>query len=571
MTKLFNDPSVFMDEMLEGFFDIYPQYVTSVPGGMVRSTSSSTSKVSVVVGGGSGHYPAFYGVVGSGFADGAVVGNVFTSPSMQDVFNVSKAASNGGGVLLITGNYAGDVLNFKHAQEKLNSAGIQTQYLWTTDDIASATKEEKHKRRGIAGSFAVFKVAGAAAEEGSSLDEVFRIASKANDSVRTYGVGFSGCTLPGSDSTLFSVPKGMMELGLGIHGEPGISEGVIPSAAELANVLVQGVLEELKDSPIKRIAVILNGLGATKYEELFVLWMSVSKLLRIAGYEVIQPEVGEIVTSLEMAGCSLSVMLLDSELERLWNAPADTPAYKKSPQLITSQVKKVASQHQNAPLDNSQITASAFSRNSASQISDIFGQLLKMLTSAESELGKIDAVAGDGDHGRGMVKGAKAAYEASQSIVARGGGLSSVFTAIGESWAEKAGGTSGVLWGAALQSAAKNLDDNSTTLSPSQVIDLLTQGVKTIQDLGKANLGDKTMLDAMQPFCETLSSEYNKSLDFKSAWGIASEAAEKASKETANLTPKIGRARPLAERSLGHPDAGAISFAMMVQTINRTL
>jgi dihydroxyacetone kinase len=145
-----------------------------------------------------------------------------------------------------------------------------------------------------------------------------------------------------------------------------------------------------------------------------------------------------------------------------------------------------------------------------------------------------------------------------------------VFTAIGESWAEKAGGTSGVLWGAALQSAAKNLDDNSTTLSPSQVIDLLTQGVKTIQDLGKANLGDKTMLDAMQPFCETLSSEYNKSLDFKSAWGIASEAAEKASKETANLTPKIGRARPLAERSLGHPDAGAISFAMMVQTINKT-
>ena len=163
MTKLFNDPSVFMDEMLEGFFDIYPQYVTRVPGGMVRSTSSPTSKVSVVVGGGSGHYPAFYGVVGSGFADGAVVGNVFTSPSMQDVFNVSKAASNGGGVLLITGNYAGDVLNFKHAQEKLNSAGIQTQYLWTTDDIASATKEEKHKRRGIAGSFAVFKVAGAAA------------------------------------------------------------------------------------------------------------------------------------------------------------------------------------------------------------------------------------------------------------------------------------------------------------------------------------------------------------------------------------------------------------------------
>jgi dihydroxyacetone kinase len=571
MTRLFNDPAVFMDEMLQGFFDIYPQYVTSVPGGMVRSEGSDNSKVSVVVGGGSGHYPAFYGVVGRGFADGAVVGNVFTSPSTQDVFNVAKAADNGGGVLLITGNYAGDVLNFKQAQDKLIEVGIPTQYLWTTDDIASASKNEKHKRRGIAGSFAVFKVAGAAAQEGANLAEVFRIATKANESVRTYGVGFSGCTLPGSDSTLFSVPKGMMELGLGIHGEPGISEGVIPTAEELAKILVQGVLDELKDSQIKRIAVILNGLGATKYEELFVLWNSVSKELKGAGYEIVQPEVGEIVTSLEMAGCSLSIMLLDDELERLWNAPADTPAYKKSPELTTPNAKRVYRHIENVQTDKSQLVASEFSQRSASQISDIFGELLNMLTSVEGELGKIDAIAGDGDHGRGMVKGAKAAYEASQSIVARGGGLSSLFNAIGNSWAEKAGGTSGVLWGAALGSAAKNLDDNDEAISPSQFINLFNEGLKTIQDLGKASLGDKTMLDAMQPFCETLSNEYQKSLNLKSAWSIASEVAEKAAKETANLIPKIGRARPLAERSLGHPDAGAVSFAMMVQTVNKTL
>lgn len=571
MTRLFNDPAVFMEEMLQGFFDIYPHYVTSVPGGMVRSEGSDNSKVSVVVGGGSGHYPAFYGVVGRGFADGAVVGNVFTSPSTQDVFNVAKAADNGGGVLLITGNYAGDVLNFKQAQDKLIEVGIPTQYLWTTDDIASASKNEKHKRRGIAGSFAVFKVAGAAAQEGANLAEVFRIATKANESVRTYGVGFSGCTLPGSDSTLFSVPKGMMELGLGIHGEPGISEGVIPTAEELAKILVQGVLDELKDSQIKRIAVILNGLGATKYEELFVLWNSVSKELKEVGYEIVQPEVGEIVTSLEMAGCSLSIMLLDGELERLWNAPADTPAYKKSPELTTSNARRTYRHIENVQTDKSQLVASEFSRRSASQISDIFRELLTMLTSVESELGKIDAIAGDGDHGRGMVKGAKAAYEASQSIVARGGGLSSLFNAIGNSWAEKAGGTSGVLWGAALGSAAKSLDDNAVALSPSQVINLFNQGLETIQDLGKASLGDKTMLDAMQPFCETLSNEYKKGLNLKSAWSKASEVAEKAAKETAHLIPKIGRARPLAERSLGHPDAGAVSFAMMVQTVNKAL
>jgi len=560
-----------MEEMLEGFFDIYPQYVSRVPGGMVRSTSSPDSKVSVVVGGGSGHYPAFYGVVGDGFADGAVVGNIFTSPSTQDVYNVAKAANNGGGVLLITGNYAGDVLNFKQAQDKLNSAGIQTHYLWTTDDIASATIEEKHKRRGIAGSFAVFKVAGAAAEEGSTLDEVFKIATKANHSVRTYGVGFSGCTLPGSETTLFSVPKGMMELGLGIHGEPGISEGVIPSSEELANILVPGVLEELKDSPIKRIAVILNGLGATKYEELFVLWKSVSTLLKTAGYEIVEPEVGEIVTSLEMAGCSLSIMLLDSELERLWCAPADTPAYRKSPRSITSQAKSFSNTSENVQVNDSKISSSEFSHKAASEVSDMFGHLLKMLISAEKELGQIDAVAGDGDHGRGMVKGAKAAYEASQAIVARGAGLSSVFTAIGDSWAEKAGGTSGVLWGAALASAAKTLDDNASTLSPSQIIDLFNQGVRTIQELGKASLGDKTMLDAMHPFCETLALEYNNGATFNAAWSTASQVAEKAAQETADLIPKIGRARPLAERSLGHPDAGAVSFAMIVQTISTHL
>jgi dihydroxyacetone kinase len=297
----------------------------------------------------------------------------------------------------------------------------------------------------------------------------------------------------------------------------------------------------------------------------------VSKELKEVGYEIVQPEVGEIVTSLEMAGCSLSIMLLDAELERLWNAPADTPAYKKSPELTTPNAKRIYRHTENMQTDKSQLVASEFSQRSASQISDIFGELLSMLTSVEGELGKIDAIAGDGDHGRGMVKGAKAAYEASQSIVARGGGLSSLFNAIGNSWAEKAGGTSGVLWGAALGSAAKNLDDNALDISPSQIINLFNQGLKTIQDLGKASLGDKTMLDAMQPFCESLSNEYQKGLSLKSAWSIASEVAEKAAKETANLIPKIGRARPLAERSLGHPDAGAVSFAMMVQTVNKTL
>lgn len=567
MTKLFNDPTLFMDEMLEGFFDLYPDYVIPVPGGMIRSTESFANKVAVVIGGGSGHYPAFYGVVGPGFADGAVVGNIFTSPSTQDVFNVCKSAERSGGILLITGNYAGDVLNFRQAQEKLISVGIPTEYLWTTDDVASAVMEEKQKRRGIAGTFAVFKVAGAAAEEGKDLQDVYQVAKKANDYVRTYGVGFSGCTLPGAKTSLFSVPEGKMELGLGIHGEPGISEDAIPTAHELAEILVAGVLEELSEMPLTRVAVILNGLGATKYEELFVLWRSVSKLIRDRGYTIVQPEVGEIVTSLDMAGCSLSVMLLDPELERLWCAPADTPAYQKAPSQINAQQRDALTSKSEHISPSLPLNASKFSHQSAQSASEIISGIYKMLEGAAEELGRIDAIAGDGDHGRGMLKGAKAAQDAAQSVVSRGGGLSSLFTEVGESWAAKAGGTSGVLWGAGLGSIATKIENDSTSLTSKELIDAVDCFVSTIQQLGKAELGDKTMLDAMIPFAEMLAAEIETGATIKFAWEKAFLHAEIAAKETSHLSPKIGRARPLAERSLGNPDAGAISFAMIVKKI----
>ena len=289
---------------------------------------ATPGKVAVVVGGGSGHYPAFCGVVGTGFADGAVVGNVFTSPSTQDALSVGRAASNGAGLVFSTGNYAGDVMNFTLAQQRLCDEGIDTRVVFVTDDIASAPVEEINKRRGIAGDFVVFKVAGAAAEAGYDLDGVERVARLANDRTRTLGVAFAGCTLPGADSPLFTVPDGQMGVGLGIHGEPGVAEADLPRAADLARRLVDGVLAEAPGDTT-RVGVILNGLGSTKYEELFVVWRSVAPMLRDAGYTLVDPEVGELVTSLDMAGCSLTLVFLDDELEALWRAPADTPAYRK--------------------------------------------------------------------------------------------------------------------------------------------------------------------------------------------------------------------------------------------------
>jgi len=576
MTRLINDPSVFTDEMLEGFCGLYPQYVRPVSGGVVRSTETNAGKVAVVIGGGSGHYPAFCGTVGPGFADGAVVGNIFTSPSAQDAYNVGKAADNGGGIFFITGNYAGDVLNFNQAQSDLISEGFQVRNFYVTDDVASASIDEISKRRGIAGDFIVFKIASAAAEKGANLVEVERLAIRANDLTRTLGVGFDGCTLPGANAPLFTVPKGKMGLGLGIHGEPGISEDALPTAHELAEILVEGAIKELADNPIRKIAVILNGLGSTKYEELFVTWRSVSQLLANRGYEVIEPEVGELVTSLDMAGCSLSILLLDDELEELWCAPCDTPAYKKgvSSNLISTQ-KKESSELSHAAnqeiISNRHFDSSPTSHAHAEKALAIFKKVSLKISEAEVELGRIDAVAGDGDHGRGMVKGVTSALVAAELAWSQNCGLSTLFIEAGAAWAAKAGGTSGVLWGSALKNIGTSLSDHSETVSNKEIVAAVSAGILGIKSLGKAEIGDKTMLDSMLPFLDSFTREIEDGNSMITSWDRASKVANDSAVATAALSPKIGRARPLAEKSIGTPDAGATSFSLIVSTINSEL
>ncbi|MBB3604871.1 dihydroxyacetone kinase [Mycolicibacterium sp. BK556] len=564
MTRLFNDPATFTEDMLGGFLDANASYVVGVPGGVVRATETPRGKVAVVVGGGSGHYPAFCGVVGQGFADGAVVGNIFTSPSAHEAASVARAAHGDAGVLLLTGNYAGDVMNFGLAVDQLRADGIDARFLTVTDDIASASPEDAAKRRGIAGDFTVFRCAGACADAGAGIDAVEAVAVKANAATRTLGVAFDGCTLPGADRPLFTVPAGTMGLGLGIHGEPGVSSHDMPTAAELAQLLVSGVLAEKPAGSSSRIAVILNGLGRTKYEELFVVWKSVAALLADSGHVVVHPEVGELVTSLDMAGCSLTVMWLDDELERLWTSPVDTPAYRKgsvAPQPGTrrSDVSADAAQTAVAKADSE-------SRASGRIVAQGVSAIARQMVDAEAELGLIDAVAGDGDHGRGMVKGSTAAAEAACAVVERAGGTASVLHAAGDAWAAKAGGTSGVLWGAALNAAAGVLGDRGIP-SDRAVVDALRAGYDALTTLGKAAPGDKTMLDALGPFVAAFENRVVAGADWRTAWVKSAEVAQKAAAETAELRPMVGRARPLAERSIGTPDAGAVSLAMCINTV----
>ena len=577
MTILCNDPAEFADDALRGFADAYHALVVMVPGGVVRAEPTRIGKVAVIVGGGSGHYPAFCGLVGEGMADGAVVGNVFTSPSAADVVSVARSAHAGAGVVLLTGNYAGDVMNFTLAATNLAADGIDARYVVVTDDIASAPTGQESLRRGIAGDLAVFKVAAAAAEAGHDLDSVVSVALRANAMTRTLGVAFDGCTLPGSAEPLFTVPAGCMGIGVGIHGEPGIGEVGRPTAAELAAVLVDRVLAEAPVPGAARASAILNGLGRTKYEELFVVWSSVGPLLRDAGITIVEPEIGELVTSLDMAGCSLTVMWLDDELEDLWRAPAAAVAYRKGSLGTERSGPSHGQVHVRGPAvaavarESTPSVASEHARQLAARVVTGIDAAAEAVAEHEDELGRLDAIAGDGDHGRGMLRGVRAAREAAHQAVADDLGVRDALILAGQAWAGRAGGTSGVIWGAMLEAAGNTLNDDDAawarwTADPvDAVAKAIGAAIDAVQAVGGATVGDKTLLDALVPFHEALVESGTLGQGLTAAWRAAAEEAAAAAARTAALTPRLGRARPLAQQSLGHPDPGAVSLALIAR------
>jgi dihydroxyacetone kinase len=331
MTVLYNDPTQFREELIEGFVAAYGRLVRRVPdaSGVVAAQPLPRSQVAVVIGGGSGHYPAFCGYVGPGLASAAVMGNVFAAPSAEQICRVTRAAAGNGGVLFCYGNYSGDVLNFDLAEQRCQAEGLKVRTVRVTDDVASAPQGEESDRRGIAGDFFVFKIAGASAARGDDLETVARLTQKANDQTRSFGVAFGGCTLPGHSAPLFAVEPGQMELGLGVHGEPGIQSSHLRPAHEIAGLLLETLLANAPSALPPRVGVLLNGLGSTQYEELFVLYKDVHRLLVAAGLTPYHPVVAEMVTSLDMAGCSLSLCWLDDELLPLFDAPCTSAAYTK--------------------------------------------------------------------------------------------------------------------------------------------------------------------------------------------------------------------------------------------------
>jgi dihydroxyacetone kinase-like protein len=331
--KIMNEPDRFVDEVVEGIVLAYGDRLRTLEGDrrvILRQPPARKGKVGIVTGGGSGHLPVFLGYVGEGLLDGCAIGNVFASPSSQTMATMIEACDHGAGVLCLYGNYGGDNLNFDMACETVEMNDIKTTQVRMCDDVASAPKGSEAKRRGVAGMVFAFKLAGAAAERGDRLEAVTAVARKVTERVRTMGVALSPCIVPQVGKPTFSIKEDEIEIGMGIHGEPGIEVRTMMKADEIAALALGKILEDMPLAPGDEVSVMVNGLGATPLEELLIVYRAVHKALAAKGVASFMPHVGEFATSMEMAGLSISVLKLDAELKALLRAPGSTPFYSSA-------------------------------------------------------------------------------------------------------------------------------------------------------------------------------------------------------------------------------------------------
>ena len=567
MQRLLNEASQFREEMIGGYTAAFGRYLRRVPGasGVIANGAPAAGKVGVVVGGGSGHYPAFYGLVGQGLASGAAIGDIFTSPSGEQCYRVAKAVDGGAGVLFTFGNYSGDVMNFGMAETRLRADGVDARTVLVTDDVLSAPPHETDRRRGIAGGFYVFKAAGASAARGDSIADVEALTRRANERVRTAGVGFAGCTVPGQTEPLFTVADGKMEVGLGIHGEPGVRIGDQAPARELAAMLVDTLLAEAPADAGSQVAVLVNGLGGTKYEEMFVFYNDVAAHLGRNGLQPYNPLVGEFVTALDMTGLSLSLYWLDDDLRALLDATAASPAFTSiGPDVAQASVAATASP-EIATGPASAVTASDVVHpggEAGVHVRAALRRALAVMESTEQELGRLDAAAGDGDHGAGMVRGFRAAVEA---IADDTGTAHHSFNVAGVGFQNAAGGASGALVGGWLIALGTGLPAEDDAVDAAAMARAVNAATETLQHMGGAQAGDKTMLDTLIPFSKALSNAAQENSTVGIVWAAAMPAAATGMLSTVDMISRRGRASRLGERSRGTQDAGATSIYYVLQ------
>lgn len=330
MQRILNNADDIVDEMLEGFLKNHSDIVEATENPrVVKAKNIPSDKVGIVTGGGSGHKPAFVGYVGKNMVDAVAVGEIFSSPTAAAFLDAFKAVESGKGIACLYGNYSGDNMNVKMAMKSAKKLGLDVKTVVANDDVASAPKDQREKRRGVAGEILMWKTAGAKAANGASLDDVIATAQKTIDYTRSIGIGLAPCTLPAVGHPNFKIEDGTMELGIGHHGEPGVEVQPLKSAKEIAKNIVDAIVSDYDNPPSKEVAVIVSGLGATPVMELYVLYSEIEHLLSEQGLTIYKSYVGNYFTSLEMMGATLSVLWLDDELKPLIDMPVNTMGLKQ--------------------------------------------------------------------------------------------------------------------------------------------------------------------------------------------------------------------------------------------------
>jgi dihydroxyacetone kinase len=545
MKKLINRPEDVVEEMVLGLAVLQPGSAR-LPGhkALIRADAAQAreKQVAVLSGGGSGHEPAHAGYIGAGMLSAAVAGEVFTSPSSDTVFGAIKAVAGKPGALLVVKNYTGDRLNFGLAAEMARADGIPVEMVIVDDDVALRGTAQATGARGLAGTVFVHKLLGAAAAEGKNLAELVTIGKAAVASLGTMGVSFSAGTSPAVGRPSFELGEQEMELGLGIHGEPGVKRMPMQPADELTETLLTAILHHGKFSG--PVAVMVNNLGATTTMELAIVARQAVRFLESKGLTVERIFAGTFLSSLDMAGISISVLGLDDERLRWLDAATTAPAWpnasKQRPGKPAVGMETGVSTSATVP------TGSGAQTEPGKRTRNAIEAACKALIAAEGELTEMDRVTGDGDLGASMARAAKAVQGALSSYSLEN--IPATLKALGHTLRRELGGSSGPLYGVLFLRCGSVLENQGAT-GLSSWADALAQGCEAITELGGAKPGDRTMLDALDPFV--------KALQQGAGLKAAVEAAEGGAEATAQMKPRLGRSSYLGDRVLGHPDPGA--------------
>ncbi len=560
MKKFVNRPEDVVEEMLQGLVGLHPGS-ERLPGhkALVRADAKRVRdrQVAVLSGGGSGHEPAHAGYIGAGMLSAAIAGEVFTSPSSDTVFAAIKAVAGKSGAVLVIKNYTGDRLNFGLAAEMARAEGIPVETIVVDDDVALKGTARATGARGLAGTVFIHKLVGAAAAQGASLVDVAAMGKAAVASLATMGVSFSADTSPAVGKPSFELGEREMELGLGIHGEPGFKRTELQPADVLTETLLAEILRYGRFGDEKRVAVMVNNLGATTEMELAIVSRHALSVLASKGFTVERIYAGTFLSSLDMAGLSISVLGLNDERLRLLDASTTAPAW---PNVRKHRPGKIAAQRlaQVRPAINS---GGGAQTDAGRKVQRAVEAACKALIDAEDELTEMDLVTGDGDLGASMTRAAKAVQSTMGSYPLDD--VAATLKALGHTLRRELGGSSGPLYGVLFLRCGSVFETSKAT-GLAKWGEALDQGCRAISELGGAKPGDRTMLDALDPFAKTIQEGIEAEAPGEAVL-VAVEAAERGAAATAQMQPSLGRSSYLGDRVIGHPDPGAMAIVVWLR------